>query len=43
LLQRVTREQKTATVMATHGMDSTAVCDTLVQMRDGRIEEVIRR
>jgi putative ABC transport system ATP-binding protein len=43
LLQRLTREQKTATIMATHSMEATAVCDTLVRMRDGRIEEVTRR
>jgi putative ABC transport system ATP-binding protein len=43
LLQRLTREQKTATIMATHSLEATAVCDTLVQMRDGRIEEVTRR
>jgi putative ABC transport system ATP-binding protein len=43
LLQRLTREQKTATIMATHSMEVTAVCDTLVRMSDGRIEEVTRR
>jgi putative ABC transport system ATP-binding protein len=43
LLQRLTREQKTATIMATHSPEAASVCDTLVRMRDGRIEEVIRR
>ncbi len=43
LLQRLTREQKTATVMATHSLEATAVCDTLVRLRDGRIEEVTHR
>jgi len=43
LLQRLTREQKTATIMATHSVEASAVCDTLVRMRDGRIEEVTRR
>ena len=43
LLQRLTREQKTATIMATHSLEATAACDTLVRMRDGRIEEVTRR
>jgi ABC-type lipoprotein export system ATPase subunit len=43
LLQRLTREQKTATVMATHSLEATSVCDTLVRMRDGRVEEVTRR
>jgi ABC-type lipoprotein export system ATPase subunit len=40
LLQRLTREQKTATIMATHSTEATAVCDTIVRLRDGRIEEV---
>jgi ABC-type lipoprotein export system ATPase subunit len=43
LLLRLTRERKTATVMATHSLEAAGVCDTLVRMRDGRIEEVKRR
>jgi len=43
LLQRLTREQKTATIMATHSMEAAGVSDTLVRMRDGRIEELTRR
>jgi putative ABC transport system ATP-binding protein len=43
LLQRLTREQKTATIMATHSLEASIVCDTLVKLRDGRIEEVTRR
>jgi ABC-type lipoprotein export system ATPase subunit len=43
LLQRLTREQNTATIMATHSLEASAVSDTLVRLRDGRIEEVIRR
>jgi putative ABC transport system ATP-binding protein len=43
LLQRLTREQQTATIMATHSTEATTVCDTLVRLRDGRIEEVARR
>lgn len=43
LLLRLTREQKTATIMATHSLEAAAVCDTLVRMRDGRIEEITRR
>lgn len=43
LLQRLTREQQTATIMATHSLEAASVCDTLVRMRDGRIEEVTRR
>ncbi len=43
LLLRLTRERKTATIMATHSLEAAAVCDTLVHMRDGRIEEITRR
>jgi len=43
LLLRLTREQKTATLMATHSQEAANICDTLVRLRDGRIEEVTRR
>jgi ABC-type lipoprotein export system ATPase subunit len=43
LLKRLTREQRTATVMATHSMEAAEICDTLVRLRDGHIEEIIRR
>jgi len=43
LLLRLTREQKTATIMATHSVEAAGVCDTLVRMRDGHIEEITRR
>ncbi len=43
LLQRLTREQHTATIMATHSTEAAASCDTLVRLRDGRIEEITRR
>lgn len=43
LLLRLTHEQKTATIMATHSQEAASVCDTLVRLRDGRIEEVTRR
>ncbi len=43
LLQRLTRERKTATIMATHSLEATAICDTIVRLRDGRIEEVTHR
>ncbi len=39
LLQRLTHEKKTATIMATHSPEAAEVCDTLVQLRDGRIVE----
>ncbi len=43
LLRRLTREQKTATIVATHSLEAANVCDTLVKMRDGKIEEITRR
>jgi len=43
LLLRLTRERKTATIMATHSPEAAAVCDTLVRLRDGRIEDITRR
>ena len=43
LLQRLTREHHTATVMATHSLEAAALADAVVHMRDGIIEEVIRR
>ena len=43
LLQRLTREQNTATIMATHSPEAAALADTVVRMRDGKIEEIIRR
>jgi len=43
LLLRLTREQKTATIMATHSLEAASLCDTLVKLRDGRAEEVTRR
>jgi putative ABC transport system ATP-binding protein len=43
LLQRLTREQHTATIIATHSIEAAALADTLVRLRDGKIEETIRR
>jgi ABC-type lipoprotein export system ATPase subunit len=43
LLQRLTRERNTATIMATHSLEAASVCDTLVKMRDGQIEQITRR
>src|SRR5215472_15658580 len=43
LLLRLTRQQKTATIMATHSHEAATVADTLVVLRDGRIAEVTRR
>jgi ABC-type lipoprotein export system ATPase subunit len=43
VLRRLTHEQKTATIMATHSLEAAAVADILVKLRDGKIEEVVRR
>jgi putative ABC transport system ATP-binding protein len=43
LLQRLTREHQTATIMATHSLEAAEICDTLVRLRDGHIEEIVRR
>jgi len=43
LLLRLTREQQTATLMATHSMEAAAVADSVVTMRDGKISDVKRK
>ena len=43
LLQRLTREQNTATIIATHSSEAAALAGTIVRLRDGAIEEIIRR
>jgi ABC-type lipoprotein export system ATPase subunit len=43
LLQRLTRERRTATIMATHSLEAAEICDTLVRLRDGHIEGITRR
>jgi len=43
LLRRLTRERNTATIMATHSPEAAALANTIVRLRDGKIEEVIRR
>ena len=43
LLQRLTRERQTATIMATHSLEAAALSDTLVRLSDGHIEEITRR
>ena len=42
LLRSISSEQKTTILMATHSLESASFVDTLVRMRDGRIEEVER-
>lgn len=43
LLARLTRERKTATIMATHSAEAVAICETIVKLRDGSVEEIVRR
>lgn len=43
LLRRITDEQKTAILMATHSMEAAGISDSVAKMRDGRIEEVVAR
>jgi ABC-type lipoprotein export system ATPase subunit len=42
LLQRLTREQNTATILATHSSEAAARASTVVRLRDGAIEEIVR-
>ncbi len=43
LLRRLTREQNAATLMATHSLEAAGLADIVVRLRDGKIEEIIRR
>src|SRR6266487_3261306 len=43
LLRRLSREQNTATIVATHSLEAASLADTVVKLRDGKIEEIIRR
>jgi putative ABC transport system ATP-binding protein len=43
LLRRTASELGTTILMATHSLESVAMADTVVRMRDGRIEEVRRQ
>ena len=43
LLRRLTREQNTATIVATHSLEAASLANTLVQLRDGKIKEITRR
>jgi putative ABC transport system ATP-binding protein len=43
LLRRLTGAQNTATVMATHSLEAALLANTLVRLRDGKIEEITRR
>jgi ABC-type lipoprotein export system ATPase subunit len=43
LLLRLTREQNTATLLATHSAEAAAIADLVVALRDGRIADVQRK
>ena len=43
LLKRLTREQNTATLIATHSAEAAALAGAVVRLRDGLIEEITRR
>src|SRR6266851_3120689 len=43
LLHRLTRQQNTATIMATHSVEAAALADVVVKMRDGQIAEMTRQ
>ncbi len=43
LLRRLTLEQKTATLLATHSPEAASLADAVVRLRDGKIEEILRR
>jgi ABC-type lipoprotein export system ATPase subunit len=43
LLRRLTCEQNTATIMATHSAEAAALADVVVRLQDGRIKETLRR
>ena len=43
LIRRLTREQNTATIVATHSVEAASLANTAVKLRDGQIEEITRR
>jgi len=42
LLRRIASDKNTAIIMATHSMEAASLADTVVKMRDGKIQEVTR-
>jgi putative ABC transport system ATP-binding protein len=42
LLRRIATEKNTAVLMATHSPEAAAIADTIVRMRDGRVQEMLR-
>src|SRR5262249_19582988 len=43
LLKRLTREQNTATLMATHSTEAAAIADMVIELRDGKLAGVRRK
>jgi ABC-type lipoprotein export system ATPase subunit len=43
LIRRLTREQNTATIVATHSLEAASLANTIVKLRDGKIQEITRR
>jgi putative ABC transport system ATP-binding protein len=43
LLRKLTSETQTAAIVATHSVEAAAIADIVVRLRDGKIEEIIRR
>jgi putative ABC transport system ATP-binding protein len=43
LLKRLTRELNTATLMATHSTEASALANVVVRLRDGKIEALTRQ
>jgi len=42
LIRRLTREQNTATIVATHSLEAATLANTVVKLRDGKIEKITR-
>ncbi len=43
LIRRLTREQNTATIVATHSVEAASLANRVVKLRDGKIKEITRR
>jgi ABC-type lipoprotein export system ATPase subunit len=43
LLLRLTREQRTATLIATHSAEAAAIADVVITLRDGKVADVKRK
>ena len=43
LLLRLTRDQNTATLIATHSADAAAIADVIITLRDGKVADIKRQ